>query len=427
MDEKHITKLINNLDNHLFCQELDNMMDGIEIDYHSIAEKARWKLGKEQRKMQLHKRKVLSVIAASLVLVLGITTAYAAEISAFLKSLSSKTGVYATVVDGPAYYLERPLELGANQSLVKAMFASNHLELRLIADPQNRPDVKLGIGGKELEPDGFMGERDGMTLVFYNLPPTDRFDLIVGDKSYPVALSGGNPIVDGSDIIEAESSTVTWVSMGYKKIDNGIQILTAFDDRDLRLRSLVIPESDKVTETFSRLASNSYFAEFMPLIGYDAEGKAYEYHYDANDMGRPLTKFTSNAPDNKQITLNVPGIVVSYDKSFADLNAALPAAGEKQEVNGEINLSLQKMVLQSIERTSDTTARLVFKLNTGDKNNVRIRNAIIQGDNIDSGELLWENGICTMDVTLSEPATQINLQISHPSFIVDGDWTMLIE
>ncbi len=60
MDEKQITELINSLDNELFCGELDGIMDemNIEIDMDSIAEKARWKLKKEQHKVKLHKGRV---------------------------------------------------------------------------------------------------------------------------------------------------------------------------------------------------------------------------------------------------------------------------------------------------------------------------------------------------------------------------------
>jgi hypothetical protein len=105
---------------------------------------------------------------------------------------------------------------------------------------------------------------------------------------------------------------------------------------------------------------------------------------------RPQTKFITDAPDGKQITLKVPGIAVAYQKEFANFEVALPAVGEKQDVNREIDLSLQKMALES-------------------------------------GELLWENGTCTADLAFAENETEINLRTGWPSFIVYGDWEMLIK
>jgi hypothetical protein len=242
-----------------------------------------------------------------------------------------------------------------------------------------------------------------------------------------VVLVGSETVTDGGDLVAAEANSISWVSMCYKKIDGGVQILTTFDDSDLQLRSLIIPESDRVSETFSKTSSNSNREEFIPLVGYDAEGNAYEYQYDTYDLGRPLTKFTSDAPADKQITLKVPGIAVGYEKEFANLDVTLPAVGEKQDVNETIDLSLQTMALQSIERTSATTARLTFKLNTGEDNSVRIWSAVINGESLESGEILWNNGTCTADVTFAETETQIDLRIGWLSFIVDGDWEMLIK
>ncbi len=145
------------------------------------------------------------------------------------------------------------------------------------------------------------------------------------------------------------------------------------------------------------------------------------------DLGTPLTKFTSDAPADKPITLKVPGIAVAYPKDFANLNVPLPNVGEKQEINSEIDLTLQKMMLESVKRTSATTARLTFKLNIGNDANVRIWSADVYGENLASGELLWENGICTADFTFAEDETQIDLEVGWPSFIVDGEWEMVIK
>jgi hypothetical protein len=289
------------------------------------------------------------------------------------------------------------------------------------------PDIKFKVDGEEVAPDLF----GGIFVGVRGLRPTDRFELILDGQSYPVVLTGADAVTDGGDVIEAEANPISWVSMGYKKIDgpdneNYIQILTTLDDAELLLQSLVIPESDKVTKSFAGTGGNSQREPFMPLVGYDAQGNAYEYQYDPNDLGRPLTKFISDTASGKQITLKVPGIAVAYQKDFENFGIALPAVGEKKDVNREIDLTLQKMALESVERTSATTARLVFKLNTGDDNTVKIWSAGISGESLESGELLWENGACTADLTFAENETEINLRIGWPSFIVNGDWEMLI-
>lgn len=428
MDEKQIANLINNLDDDYFCQELDGMIEelALDIDVNSIKEKSRHKFKKEQIRMKSNKRKFLPFIAASLVIAAGVTTVYATEISSFVQSLMGKTGVYATVVDGSSYFLKTPLELGAEQTLEKAMFTEKNLELNLHINTNNEPDVKIVIGGEEIAPHGFEIVDGGVNLFWYDITPEKSFDLIINGSKYSVELSDSNPVTDGGVIVEAVSNS-NLASMGYKKIDGGIQILTTFGDSDLVLESLLIPKGDKVTETFTQSSGDSDREEFIPLVGYDAQGKSYEYQYDKTDMGRPYTKFTSSAPEGKEITLKVPGIVAGYEKSFGDINVALPAVGEKKTVNEEIDLTLQKMALESVERTSATTARLTFKLNTGDNGDVKIWNARISGDSINNSELLWENGICTMDITISESTEQVNLEISDPSFIVTGNWDMIIK
>jgi hypothetical protein len=302
------------------------------------------------------------------------------------------------------------------------MFTDKELMLQFNTGWDSPPDIKFKFDGEEVAPDLFGGSFVGVR----GLSPTDRFELILDGKSYPVVLTGADSVTDGGDIVEAEANSITWVSMGYKKIEGGVQILTTFDDAELHLQSLVIPESDRITEAFSGTSGGSQKEPFMPLVGYDAEGNAYEYQYDPNDLGRPLTKFISDAPEDRQITLKVPGIAVAYQKDFDNFDVALPAVGEKQDVNREIDLTLQKMVLESVERISATTARLNFKLNTGGDDSVKIWSAGIGGENLDSGELLWENGTCTADLTFAENETEINLNIGWPSFIVNGDWEMLI-
>lgn len=432
MEDKDMARLMKGLEQDIAGRELDEILEGadIEIDVESISQKAHWKLKKERNKMKM--KRLIPILAASLALVCGVTTAYAKEISAFIQSLMGKSSVYSTVVEGEVYYLKDPVALGEGESLSKAIFSDQELELRFIVDPSNRPDVTINVNGTELEPHGFMGETDGMSLFFYSvgeapLPsPTDTFEVIVGGKRYPIILSEADAVVDGGDIIEAEPNDIDWISMGYRKIDGGVQILTTIDDETLELHSLLIPEDDRIEESFEGMGGGSMHMKMMDLVGTDTEGNRFIYAYDPNDAGRPLTIFTSDAPVGKDIALKVPGIIIGDPNALEELPLSLPASGEKREVNRIIDLGLQSMELRTLERTSDTTARLEFLLNTKDTPHVRIRQVGLVSEQFESGELVWDNGACVMEVNLVEGVEEIILMAAYPSYFVDGDWTLRI-
>lgn len=427
MNEKELAQLINDLDDDLFCQGLDQLMDDhdMDIDIETITQKARWKLRKEEKKMRM--KKAMPIIAASLVIVCGVTMVYGAELSAFVKSLLNKTGIYATVTDGPAYYLPTPLTLGENQRLEKAMFTAKQLELQVIDGVKGTAKVNIRIDGKEMEPHGFSLDGDtAQRLIFYDLIPTDTFDLIIDGKSYPIKLAAGDAVTKSGELIEAEPNGMEGIFMGYKKITNGIQIVTTVENRDFQLYSLMLPKGDKVTANFGPTGMHQQTEELMPLTGQSKDGSSYAYHYNAYDMGRPFTQFTSDVSAGQDITLKIPGVVISHEKSQTDLTVPLPNKGERKSIQQEIDFSLQKMLLQEVERTSDTTARLTFKLNTGEREKVKIWTAIIDSQSVEKGELLWQNGTCIMDVTFAKNTTEIDLSIASPLLIVSGDWTMMI-
>lgn len=422
MDESRIDQLISNLDNDLILSELDGLMGEIDVDFDSISQKAHWKMRKGQREMKYRKRKAAAVAVASLVAVCGITTAYASEISSFIQSLTGKTGVYSTVVDGSAYYLQAPLALGDGQSLTSAMMAGNELELRIKADPKNRPEVKAVLGGKEVSPDGFMGEEDGMSLFFYEVAPATQFDLIVGEKTYPVTLAASSSIVGDGEIFEAEANGIGWISMGGKRTENGVQLLTSFADDGVELVSLVVPQKDRVTQSYHGNSGHTNREELQPLSGRAANGKTQEYRYDPNDMGRPLTVFTPASPVTGPISIEVPGIVVTNGKKTT-LDVALPAIGEEKALSQTVDLGLQKMTLKGVKRTSATTASVTFDLNTGNQEEVRIWHAILR-PGAGSAELLWENGVCTVNASFDQSEDSLKLSLDDPQFIVDGNWVI---
>lgn len=423
MDEKRISELMKNLDNDLILQELDDIMAGIDIDADSISQKAHWKLRKEQHSMNKHKKKIMGIIAASLVAICGVTAVYASEISNFIQSLMGKTGVYGTVVEGQTYYLANPIALGDGNRLEKAMFNKSELQIQLEMVSEGFPEVKIRVNGIEMEPHGMEGYNN---LFFYNIEPTNQFDLILDGKSYPVQLTSSQSVVDGSEIIEVESENIPWLSMGYKKIKGGIQILVTPDDPSVRIVFFNTPGKDTIKQTTDNHGGHTYREEFLPMLGYDKNGTAYEFRADPDDMGRPLTKYTTDAPAGKELTVTLPSIVVTTEKSI-NLKVAIPPNNEKQTIPQAIDLGLQKMQLESIERTSETTARLFFTLNTGEQNGIRVWETYLGSKTAESTESLWENGTCVMDVTFPSGTSELQIDIASPIFIVDGNWTFHIK
>lgn len=423
MDDRMISELMSNLDNDLILQELDQTMTDIYIDVESIAQKVHWKLQKGKKNMKKQRLKLISIVAAALIVACGGMAAYASEISAFIQSLMNKTGVYGTVVDGQTYYLAKPLDLENGNQLNQAMFNKNELQIQVELVDGKYSDVKICIDGTEMKPNGM----EGNNLFFYDVKPTSQFDLILTGKNYPVQLTSSESIVAGSEISEVQAGAISWISMGYKKIDGGIQLLATVDDPSAKIVFYKTPSKDTVKQTSNNQGiSNSNREDFLPILGYDQDGNAYEFHADPSDMGHPLTKYTTNAPAGKSLTVKLPSIVVATEKS-TNLKVTIPTTNEKINPSQSIDLGLQKMQLESIERTSDTTAKLRFTLNTGDQENVRIWEAYLASPTAVSTESLWENGTCIMDVTFTSDTTELNWLIENPTFIVDGNWTLNVQ
>lgn len=420
MDETRLEHLLHQLDNDPMERELDLLMCDIEIDMEAISQKAHQKLRKGQQKMKRTKKKTLAIVVASLVAVCTVTTVYASEISTFVQSLMSKTDVNGTVVEGQTYFLEQPVELNDGNRLTAAMFDDRGLQVRVEMADGSLPGAKIRVDGTEIEAFGMEGHN-----LFFDVRPTKEFELILGDQSYPVQLTASQSVVDGSEIIELESENVSWISLGYKKIKGGVQFLATTDDPSVEVVFFETPGKDTVKQTSSGNSGNSTREKFLPLIGNDKDGNAYEFSADKNDMGRPLTKYTSDAPAGTSLTMALPSIVVKVDDS-PNLEVAIPVEKEKIEVMQTIDLGLQSMRLDSIERTSDTSAQLCFTLNTGAQENIRIWQAILDSPSSDSIQALWENGSCVVDVTFPSGTDELQLQISTPYLIVDGDWSWTV-
>ena len=388
-------------------------------------------LGKESRIMKKdilkkNRRRTLTILAASLVLICGVATAYGSEISGFFQSLLGKTVAYSGVVEGPSYYLETPLDLGPKGRLIRAMVANGNLELQFDRYlPEDQPP-KIRSHGIERSPDGFGGEQ----MMFYDVEITDHFELILEEESYPVALTPGDSVLDDTEITQLPSDNIDWLSLGYKPLENGFQLLATGEDPSLQFLFFQSPETDLVTQLTDKTRGETRYQTLLPMEGHDSVGTLYRFQHDPYDLGIPLTKFTLDSSENHpedpalpdDLILPIPEVAVQKELN-QDIKIKLPEEGSLFPAQ-EIDLGLQKMLLEEVRRIDETTVNLSFRLNTGDQEHTRIWHAHMDERKVNASETRWENGRCEMKITSSSHKAFLKLRIYNAAFLVRGDWQL---
>lgn len=436
MTEKQIQALMQNLDNDLLAKELDDLMSGVAIDLDSITQKAYTKLNKERLRMK--RKKIYFLVAASLVAIACITNVYASDISDFLKSFFNQKEIYSTVVEGEAYYLKSPLQLDKESKLETVIFTKDNLEMSLTfptLTEDKLPDITVAAAdGTLYKPGGYGYDNDCLLLSFWNeaeqnyvFSPTQDFKLLIGEKSYSIHLAEGAPVVGSGEIKPAEHSSIAWVNIGYQKTDGGVQILTSFTDKDLKLVNIGEPVQKDVTQMFKNengIIGGGTSSKTNPLLGYDNEHKVYIYERAENAIGSPVSQFESQVPAGKEIELKIPSLIVGYEKDFGSFDVAIPELNQEISIDQEIDLKLQKIALKSIKRTSATTAEIKFALNTGDAAEVAIREVSLYSSDVQSGDSVWQDDVCTMRLIFDQELKNINIDVSWPRFVVNGNWTL---
>lgn len=438
MTEQQIQALMQNLDNDLLDKELDRLMCDVEVDVDSITKKAFTKLHKERLKMK--RKRIYPFVAASIIMVIGISNVYATEISDFVKSFFNQRAIYSTVADGSAYYLKSPLQLDEKSKLENVIFTKDTLEMNLTfpLKEDKLPEISvLTEKGATYEPGGYGYDNGRLQLSFWNeteqkyvFAPTKEFKLMIGEKSYPIHLAEGAPVVGSGEIKPAEKSNIAWVNVGYKKTDEGVQILTNFIDKDLKLVSIGEQTQKTVTTGFKNekgiIMTGGTSSMTNQLLGYDNDKRVYYYNQAKNAVGRPITQFESNAPADKDIELKIPSLLIGYEKDFDNFDVVIPGLNEEKRIDREIDLKLQKIVLQSIKRTSATTAELKFALNTGGAKEVAVRTASLYSEDVKSGDIDWQGDVCTMRISFDKELKNAKFNVSWPRFVVKGNWTLRI-
>lgn len=259
--------------------------------------------------------------------------------------------------------------------------------------------------------------------------PSQELKLMIGGKSYNIHLTGGASVVGSGEIIPAEKSNIDWVKVGYQKTTKGVQILTSFNDQDLKLESIGEPAQKTVTDTFKNengITRGGTSSMTNSLLGYDKDNHVYTFTQAKNAVGRPITQFDSQVPSGKEIDLRIPSLLVGYEKSFGHLEVPIPSLNEEKQIGQVIDLKLQKITLESIKRTSATTAELKFALNTGNTLGVTVREADLYSKDVQSGDSIWQGDECTMRINFDEKLKEAKFDVNWPTFVVNGNWTLKI-
>lgn len=446
MNEDKIMQLLSNLDDDLVEKEIDKLLDGVEIDMESINKKAHNKLNNEinneHKKVRIRKKRFYILVAC--LIILSVTSLYAKDISKAVLSFFNKTPVYDTIVDGEAYYLKDNLKLDEHLTIESLMVSEGNLEMELISDlsldefgniyimSKDNPDVVYSVGGFSYEDNGyyfsFMNEKEEN----YHIVPFKDFTFVAAGKTYEVALDTAVSFDIESQIYtanEAQSSEIG-VNMGAKLFEKDgklmVQIITSFEDERLQLAKIGKPqkadayvEYENLGEKGTRSSSTGLIVD--TLYVQDESGENYSLDIPKDAKGRPVTMFETNAPKGKELTLKVPSIVACYPEEIEKLKVSIPKEGEVS-INQEIDFGIQKAKVKSIKRLSPTSASIEFELNTALNDKIHLRSLSFYSTDIKKAETKFDANKAIMTLEFDEEIDAVNISVSYPDFVIDGDW-----
>ncbi len=447
MNEDKLIRLLNNCDDDLVEKEINKLLEGVEIDMDSISKKANQKLRDSDKKLKRRKR--FPFVAAACVCLLCITTVYADEISDAIKGFFNKTPIYSTIVDGDAYYLKEGYYLGDDIKIESVMVSEGNLEMELTTDlsekelgemeiiPENDSNTIYGIGGiggnseKEYSI-SFMNKKEGN----YNIKPFKDFKFIVAGNTYDVSLEKAESLDLNKKIYTSDDATINnikGVNIAAKIIDTGeklnIQLITAFEDKDLKLSRFGKPMETKVTSRSENLGegkgtiSSKSKTLLEELYVFDEINNKYKLEIPENSKGRPVTIFETNAPKDNNLKLKLPSIITQYEKTIDSFSLKLPNEGEVN-LNKEIDFTIQKAVIKKIKRLSPTSAEAEVELNTDGDENIKIRMFSFDSTDFKKTSAEFKDDKAIINLEFDENIDTTNIEIGWPSFVMNGDWVI---
>lgn len=381
-------------------------------------------------------------VAAVLLLFVSINTVYADNISQALRSLFGMTPVYSTTLEGTAYYLEKPVKLDKNLTIESFMVADGLMEMEFETDlgtqlfknmrvvAKDGPSAQYFIGGVVEDPKNHY-------LFFFtnetkNIKPARAFDLVIGGKTYPVALVVAKNL-DASNISASEASNrINLVSVGAastdKKGKQEVQFIVTFTNKALKLTALGEPVDKKVNANYEQRENGIIYHltedKTHPLYAIDKSGAKYKLTAQSDTKAQPITIFETVASPDRPLTVKVPALLATYEKTLGITKVSIPKNGEKA-LNREIDLVAQKAVLKSVKRTSPTSAELNFQLNTGANKNITVRSFdISSGGSIKKYNAEFSDKKAVIIMELTQGTDVLELGIARPVFVMNGGWTI---
>jgi hypothetical protein len=446
MNEDKMIAMLSNLDDDLVDNEIDKLMDGVECDMESVKRKAHQKLEKHNRKMKVRKR--LPYVAAVLACFICINVTYADEISTAIKSFLNKTPIYSTMVDGTAYYLEDSLVLDDNLTIESIIVSKGKLDMEYTSNLPTEVLEDMKIVSKD-DPDtqyvmaGFSKNGDKYVFSFangkeknYNIKPFKAFNLVVGDKTYSVTLDQANKLDSTQKLSTSEESNyIDIVDVGANSIEkNGkkaVQLIASFQDVNMKLSAFGQPVTPMVKTTVENLGkdgivSHSNTSKLEDLYATDESGTKYKLKVPADVNAYPVTTFETGTAKDSKLTINVPALLATYEKTVDSIRFSIPKDDEKI-LNHDVDLFAQKAVVKSIKRLSPTSAKLVFQLNTGTEKNVSIRSFQVYSKNIKKISSEFNGDTAIMTLEFDKGVDVADLDISWPVFVMNGNWMINIK
>lgn len=444
MNEDELIELLSNFDDDLVEKEVDKLLEGVEVDMDSINKKSHQKLNNNIKKGKHKKR--FPFVAVACVCLVCITTVYADDISQAMKMFFNKTPIYSTIVDGDAYYLKESYNLNNDIKIESIMVSEGNLEMELTTDlslselgdmkiiPKNKPDTVYYPGGYSQEEEEYSFLFMNKTEENYNIKPFKDFEFVIAGNSYEVSLEKAKGLDVNNQIYTCDTSAnnIKGVSIGAKIIDENeklnIQVITGFEDKNLKLSILGKPSETKVVSKFEDLGEKGMI-ESSTSIGtddfyvLDEMNNQYKLEIPKDSKGHPVTIFETDAPKDKNLVLKMPAIIASYEKTIESFSMNIPSEGEVI-LNKEIDFTIQKAVIKSIKRISSTSAEIEVELNTDGDENINIRSFDMYSQDIKKMDTEFHGNKGTIMLEFDENLDTTNFEISWPMFVMNGDWVI---
>ncbi|MEN6412835.1 MAG: hypothetical protein ABFC84_08730, partial [Veillonellales bacterium] len=231
---------------------------------------------------------------------------------------------------------------------------------------------------------------------------------------------------------EATSNKIDMVTVGANSIENNgkldVQLIASFKDKNMKITAFGKPTDATVQYGYKNLGkegitSHSTSTRTEAIYATNQNGSQYKLNIPADAKAWPITTFETDASKDSQLSVHLPALLATYQKSVDNIKINIPENGQKT-LNREVDFFAQKALIKSIKRISPTSAELVFQLNTGNEKNISIRAFQVNSDNIKeiSSEITGDKAV--MVLNFDKDINTADLEISWPQFVMNGNWTI---